>query len=83
MKHIKDKRVTEPKLVDITCDICGHSCRDNMDMNYEMVSLQGSWGYCSNKDGTTWDCDICETCADRVRQFIESIGGKVIEGSYI
>ena len=44
MKQIKTKRVTEPKLVDITCDICGESCRDKMDMNYEMVCLKGSLG---------------------------------------
>lgn len=83
MKHLKNKRVTELKLVDITCDICGKSCRDKMDMNYEMVSLSGSWGYCSHKDGTAWNCDICEGCADKIKQFIESIGGSVIESSYI
>lgn len=83
MRHIKNKRVTEPKLIDITCDICGKSCRDEMDMNYEMICLQGDWGYCSQKDGTSWLCDICEDCADKIEQFIESIGGKVIKTRYI
>ena len=83
MKHIRNKRVTEPKLIDITCDICGKSCRDKMDMNYEMVSLAGSWGYCSQKDGQSWLCDMCEGCADRVKQFIESIGGKVSVTQYM
>lgn len=77
MKHIKNKRVTEPKLVDITCDVCGESCRDKADMNYECISLAGSWGYCSGRDTETWHCDICELCADKVKAFIESIGGKV------
>ena len=31
----------------------------------------------------TWSCDICENCADKVKQFIESIGGKIIEEPYI
>jgi len=83
MRHIKNKKVTEPKLVDITCDVCGKSCRDKMDMNYEMISLQGSWGYCSRKDGLNWLCDLCEDCADKVKQFIESIGGKIVETTYI
>ena len=77
MRHIKNKRVTEPKLVDITCDICGKSCRDSADMNYECVSFAGSWGYMSHKDTENWSCDICEPCADKTKAFIESIGGKV------
>ena len=83
MRHIKNKRVIEPKLIDITCDICGKSCRDEMDMNYEMISLQGSWGYSSRRDGTTWLCDMCEGCAEKVEQFIKSIGGKIIKTGYI
>ena len=83
MRQIKNKRITEPKLVDITCDICGKSCRDSADMNYEMACLRGHWGYMSRKDGTRWCCDICEDCADKVKQYIESIGGKIIETSYI
>ena len=54
-----------------------------MDMNYEMAYLQARWGYCSRKDETKWCCDICEDCADKVKQFIESIGGKVVETSYM
>jgi len=81
MRQIKNK--TSPTLIDITCDICGKSCKDRADMNYEMVCLQGSWGYMSRKDGTNWCCDICEDCADRVKEFIESIGAKVREESYI
>ena len=83
MRIVKNKRVTEPKLVDITCDICGKSCRDNMNMNFEMAGLRGHWGYCSRKDGTNWSCDMCEDCADRVRVLIESIGGKIEETRYI
>ncbi len=77
MRVVKNKRVTESKLVDITCDICGKSCRGSMDMGYEMVSLQGHWGYDSRKDLTSWNCDICEDCADKVQEFIESLGGKI------
>jgi len=56
---------------------------DKYDMNYEMLCLQGTWGYGSRKDGAIWNCDICEDCADKVKQFIESIGGKIAETSYI
>ena len=74
---IKDKTVTERKLMGITCDVCGKSCRDDQDMNYEYISFAGSWGYCSRKDTENWSCDLCEPCADKVKGFIESIGGKV------
>jgi len=83
MRSFKKEQTYTAKLEDITCDVCGKSCRDKMDMNFELVILRGSWGYGSRKDGTSWECEICEDCADKIRQFIESIGGKVIITNYI
>ena len=83
MQIFKEEQTYVSKLKDINCDVCGKSCRDNMDMNFEMVALSGSWGYCSHKDGTSWACDICEDCADKVREFIESLGGKIVVTNYM
>lgn len=83
MRVFRDEQTYTTKLVDITCDVCGGSCRDKLDMNFELVTVSGNWGYGSLKDGTSWKCEICEDCADKVRQFIESIGGKVIITTYI
>ncbi len=73
------KPVTEEhiKLVDITCNICGLSCYNTCDFEY--LHLSASWGYGSGKDGLSWKADLCEQCADRLKGFVESIGGKVDE----
>ncbi len=83
MRILRDELSYTAKLVDVTCDVCGKSCRDKHDVNYEHVTLKGSWGYGSGKDGTSWECEICEDCSDKVRQFIASIGGKIIVTNYI
>ncbi len=62
---------------DIICDICGKSCRDKLNMNYESSILSASWGYGSSKDGSQWGGDFCESCSDKIKEFIESLGGKL------
>ena len=64
---------------DVLCDCCGNSCKVNSTppLICEYATFQAYWGYFSKKDGTQWDCDLCETCADKVKQFIESIGGGI------
>jgi hypothetical protein len=36
-----------------------------------------SWGYSSNKDCQTHSCDLCESCYDKVAEFIRSLGGEI------
>jgi hypothetical protein len=50
--------------------------------NYERAQLRADWGYDSKKDGVRWECDLCEDCADKVKAFIESIGGTIRESGY-
>lgn len=83
MRHEKEVVATHTVVDDILCDCCGKSCRDDHDMNYEMATLRSSWGYCSRKDGTTWSCDLCEDCADKIKTYIESLGGQIVISNYI
>lgn len=62
--------------VDIICDICNQSCKDDIG-NFEYATLEGDWGYSSSKDLEQHSCYMCENCYDKVKSFIESIGGKV------
>lgn len=52
------------KWEDILCDKCGKSCRDDEDMNFEYASVKATWGYCSKKDLTEHEAQICEPCYD-------------------
>lgn len=50
---------------DILCDKCGKSTRDNCDMNFEYMQMEGHWGYGSiNKDAEYHEAQICEPCYD-------------------
>lgn len=64
-------------LEDVICDVCGESCKGDLDI-YEFSQLSAHWGYASKKDGTYWKSEICEECSDKVKEFIESLGGKVV-----
>ena len=80
-KIIRVTREVE-EIEDILCDICGKSCKDNSSNLYEFLTLHASWGYGSHRDCTTWDGEICESCSDKIKLFIESLGGrlKIIDG---
>lgn len=75
----KIRKITKEieEVEDIICDICGKSCRDKYDMNYEYSTLSASWGYGSHKDTEQWQGDFCENCSDKIKEFIESLGGKL------
>ena len=77
MEHRKEKVVYA--VCDITCDVCGQSClRDpKYTESYEYGTLKAEWGYLSERDMTREECHICEFCFNKVRAFIESLGGKV------
>lgn len=75
------KTKTEVQRVEITgiiCDICGDPS-DEYTL-YEYVSINHLWGYYSNKDGTRTECDICESCFDKIKDFIvNTLEGEVRE----
>ena len=68
---------------DILCDICGKSCSTNMSNLYEYSTLSVSWGYGSRKDTESWHGEFCESCSDKIREFIESLGGKLEIANYM
>lgn len=59
-------------LVDITCDICGKSCKTKLD-DFEYATLSASWGYCSRKDGESYSALLCEDCFDDVVKNINAL----------
>jgi hypothetical protein len=71
----KKKRRTTEVLDDIVCDICGKSCYCTCD--FELATLHAVWGYGSSKDGQEWVCEMCESCSEKIKEFIESLGGVV------
>jgi len=83
MKIYKEKRIKGEVLVDITCDRCGKSCRDGIDLNFEFATFSATWGYGSKRDTEQWECYLCEECAVKIRDFIESNGGKIAISYYI
>ena len=83
MRKLKKVRATREELVDLLCDCCGTSCWDSHKLNFEFALFEARWGYYSQKDGTSWHCDLCEDCAGKVKAFIESLGGEVKEDRYI
>lgn len=63
---------------DIICDICNRSIKKIGGYTEEYVELFVTWGYNSNKDGEVHNCDMCEECYDKVRDFIEkTLHGKI------
>lgn len=77
------KLVEKLEVTDITCDICNNSCF-NEHGSCECVTIYHSWGYYSKKDGTIIECDICESCFEKVQDFIvNTLKGKVREDVYM
>ena len=76
------QRIYTKVLTDIKCNMCGQSCWDRHKMNYELSSLNATWGYNSKKDGTKWEADFCEECSDKLEKFIESNGGSLSKSEY-
>lgn len=69
------RKVVKSEVDDIVCDICNKSCKGRCDI--ECATLAATWGYDSRKDGEIHTCDLCEDCYEKIRQFIESLGGTV------
>jgi hypothetical protein len=63
---------------DILCDMCGRSCKSQNQL-YEFATFKATWGFSSKRDMLNWHADLCESCSERVKDFIEKNGGTVRE----
>lgn len=74
MKTYKKKTV---KTVDkILCDCCGESCTKEVpttksSFDHEYATIEATWGYFSNQDGTQYSIEICENCFNEVLEFVK------------
>ena len=81
MKTYK-KKLT--KVVDqILCDCCGQSCTKEFpttkpSFDHEYASIEATWGYLSNQDGTVYDIQICESCFNEVLQYMKQIRKRIL-----
>ncbi len=72
----KYKKVLKKQTSDIVCDICGDSCLPNTYKDPKMAeyaTLEATWGYFSKKDENQYFCEMCESCFDKIINYIESI----------
>ena len=73
-------------LVDLCCDVCGQSCKNEHivrdeecspvivpDADCEYATLSANWGYYSRKDGESYHLDLCEDCFDDVVRHIHAL----------
>lgn len=66
MKVTKWEKREVEVVADVTCDLCGKTCRDSLGVNYEFATLTATWGYASRKDCETHEAHICEDCYDKL-----------------
>lgn len=60
MEHYKIVKEDVTKLDDITCDICGKSCKTIGSPEY--MHLYAMWGYYSQWDSECWEAHVCPSC---------------------
>lgn len=70
-------------LVDICCDVCSKSCKNDRDVSdayelheeadFEYGTVSATWGYFSRKDGESYSSLLCENCFDKVVRYIDSL----------
>ena len=77
--HGKQTKEVE-EVVDVTCDRCGNSCRDKINMNLEYAEMKAMWGYGSGKDCERHKIQLCEPCYDVI---ITTMGIKVQISHYM
>jgi len=79
------KIAPQEKLDDVICDICNRSTRVSSDDadTCEYAELKADWGFRSKKEGEHHEVHLCEGCYDKVKEFIESVGGKVRIEDYL
>jgi ribosomal-protein-alanine N-acetyltransferase len=55
--------------MNIVCNICGKTIQvENGIPREDFIEIKKSWGYFSDKDGSRWSFNICESCADRLAE---------------
>jgi hypothetical protein len=73
----------------LVCDRCGRSVPGYDGIERQLVdamtfgtvaTFAASWGYGSRRDGERWHADLCERCAEDVRQLIAAGDGPGIQG---
>jgi len=90
MKHYKTcDKCNNGYWEDVTCDICGKTCiltlhqpaiglKDLSMIN--KMDMGAFWVMGSKKtpNGATWECDVCEECAYKIKDYIEKeLGGHI------
>lgn len=77
MKLYTEKTI---KAIDsIYCDGCGKTCTITEPVHeHEYATLEATWGYFSNQDGTQYNIELCETCFDEVLELIKKKRKKVL-----
>ena len=81
MRTFKEK-IT--KVVDqISCDCCGQSCTKEVptiepSFDHEYATIEATWGYFSEQDGTKYSVELCESCFNEVLTFLKEKRRKVL-----
>lgn len=77
--HARYEMTTVRDARKILCDICLSNCTPEGYCDSEYAVLFAAWGYDSKRDCSTTECHMCEKCYEKVKAFIESLGGEVPE----
>lgn len=81
VKVIEIQQVERDIVVDVTCDRCGGSCfKGDPDMRQiELATFDADWGYFSDHDLEQWHADLCQSCAEDVKAFINAGTGAGVQ----
>lgn len=67
MKVYKDVLISEKKVVDVICNMCGDKIKKTSDNNiYDYFHAEKLWGYFSDMDGERHSFDLCENCYKKI-----------------
>ena len=75
MKKYEKRLVETNELVEVTCDICGKSCKSDCDFEYS--SLIADWGFGSKHDGELWHYHFCMDCSEKLLVRINELRGSL------
>lgn len=62
MKIYRDVFVSEKKLVDVICNMCGEKIKKSDNVLYDYFHAEKKWGYFSEMDGENYSFDLCQDC---------------------
>lgn len=67
MKIYKDVLVSEKKLVDVICNMCGEKVeKSDNGVIHDYIHAEKEWGYFSDMDGENHSFDLCQNCYKKV-----------------